>query len=480
MGQSLSVATVNQPVFLPEDEAAGTLGRAGALARKFARAAAPVITGAGIQYAFKTAAVGTALAAGANVYGAAIVGGGAVTAVGAVRDFRRFRAAQDDRPGGFLGAVRDFFRFLGGRKKEYGTKLLKNTGLAALGAGIAGNLDSIGEAAGKALDFVKERVSGFSLIPEAQAAKTAMIAPDAHPAEPAITKTAPEGPENNANAAEKQPPAEPAPDDFGTALQALDTKGWNARALEDLKAAQAGKAWAIQNIAHYAANGLQGVPKDLGLARIMAEEGASRNYRLSVRFLDDLNRIAGSASASPASVTAAPTPAAPPAHISADVPAAADVNDQPVSNPVETPDGVVIGAVQDAAPLVMTPLESLEKDLPPYLGRPVARFAECRESFRDATTGAIAYDCEAQGLTREQMEPREDGTPPWFLAKDGAVIFHDSDGTRTPYINGDDKPVQGPAFMSFTAETHLNAALEETANKILAQAKASAASAPSP
>lgn len=83
------------------------------------------------------------------------------------------------------------------------------------------------------------------------------------------------------------------PADRVTALvQDIDTTGWSKKALADLAAAERGQPWAIQNIAHYLANGREGLDKDLAAAARFAQIGADMNYGLSERFLGDLGRLA--------------------------------------------------------------------------------------------------------------------------------------------------------------------------------------------
>lgn len=430
MEHALAIAVPVQPVLNPETgkglrgRMAEYSARTGALARKFAKAAAPVVAGAGLQYAFKTAAIGTAVAAGANIYGAAFVGGATVTVVGVAQDYRKFRREQKDKASGLWGVVRDFFQFIGGRKKEYGTKLLKNTGLSALGAGIVDNFDAITDGAGKALDFVKERVSGFSLFSEARA-ETVQVSPD---------EAVQESSDQALVAAEI--PAQST--DFKTIVQSIDASGWSAQAQADLKAAQAGKTWAIQNIAHYAANGFQNVPKDIGMARMFAEESASRNYRLSTRFLADLDKIAPS---SVAQVVSAPVPvpvSAPVAAVPMEVAPAVVMNELPVQQALETPEGVVTIAVPTVAGgMMVSELSAPEKVT--FFGAEVQDSIACRETFRDAA-GVVAHHC-----------PESEA----WLGVNGSVEIQNVAGEKMFYVNGGKEPVWGPNFVRDVLEAHL-------------------------
>jgi hypothetical protein len=87
-------------------------------------------------------------------------------------------------------------------------------------------------------------------------------------------------------------PQTAAPDVSAFVIPELDTTGWDARALSDLQAAQAGKPWALQNMAYYAANGKHGVDVDLGVARKFAELAKLKGDENAERFLSDLDRLA--------------------------------------------------------------------------------------------------------------------------------------------------------------------------------------------
>lgn len=310
------------------------------------------------------AAIGTAAFAGANIYGAAFAGGATVTAVSVARDYRKFRQGQEKKAGGFWGIIRDFFSFIGSRKKEYGTQLLKNTGLSALGAGVVDNLDVIRDGAAKAVDFVREHVKipDFSFFPEARAGQIAMISPvspvSLDEAQTVVEETSVQ------------------PVDFKAVLESLNTEGWKPQAIEDLKAAQAGRTWAIQNMAHYAANGLQGVKVDYDLARVLAEEGVSRNYALSIRFLEDLDKISPPPTFRAEAMVMTLEPGETASFVPETKPVLADL-------PEPEESGVITRAVADVEPIDFMPLPDV-KELEPVI--------VCSESF-NRETGVYAYHC---------------------------------------------------------------------------------------
>lgn len=82
----------------------------------------------------------------------------------------------------------------------------------------------------------------------------------------------------------------PAPEAVEALLEHIDTAGWSDQAFSDLEHAKRGAPWAIQNIAHYAANGV-GMPVNLDVAESFAKIGVGLDNPAAEQFLSDLQKV---------------------------------------------------------------------------------------------------------------------------------------------------------------------------------------------
>ncbi len=298
----------------------------------------------------------TALGSSAVVGLAAGVGGLTVTGYEIYKDYNAFRATQEDKPKGFLNTLKSLFGFVNTQenKKKYAKKLAFNTGFAVVGAEVAEHWDTIKHyvtpknilASTAALALTARTLhQDYSASTQNQPprtlfqktlglasfagqhkgtyaktlAKNAAIAFSAaeigeHLVSPALAEDdfkelttngilqynletlgplpeiPAEAPTPEGATGAEPPPATP-PEPFS--LETLDTTGWDQKALHDLTLAKEGHAWAIQNLAHYEANGLHGMEKNLAHAHTLAEKAQSLGNKLSARFLADLDKISG-------------------------------------------------------------------------------------------------------------------------------------------------------------------------------------------
>ena len=74
-------------------------------------------------------------------------------------------------------------------------------------------------------------------------------------------------------------------------LSTTNAKGWSDVAKNTLKKAQKRQAWAIKDIAHFYANGLEGVPKDFNKAEEWATIGSKMGHKPSKDFLIQLKSL---------------------------------------------------------------------------------------------------------------------------------------------------------------------------------------------
>jgi hypothetical protein len=276
---------------------------------------------AGVKAAFKFAAAGVAGAAGANVVGVALAGGLGVTIGEAILEYRahlraKAEAEQAEREKGVWGflkgavqTVKGFFGFVNQNRRDYGLKLLKNSGLGLLGAGVGAGLKEVWDAGGRdVFESVSSRFSadwssfkgffGFGAVPAPVDVPVVDTAPsvnaemivdtpngsfaifDGHVEQLTPSGDVPEAPIEPAA-------AEPEAPEFS--LENINTEGWSDAARADLEAAEKGAPWALQNLAHYSANGLNGVVVDLDAARELAEQAKAAGSSLSEKFLADLD-----------------------------------------------------------------------------------------------------------------------------------------------------------------------------------------------
>jgi len=252
--------------------------------------AADVVKHAALSSAFRAAAVGGVTALGANVYAAAAVGGVTVTTYNAVKDYRTHLKTQEEKNSAW-NAFKGFFGFLKDNKKKYAFELAKNTGFSLIGAEVVQHWSAIKDFAGPALDWTKNALgktantlmdivispAGAEELPK-NGIQTASLG---HPAQVLDTPTA------------EAVPTPPAPSFSLDGITGDDT------VQKTLKAAQHGKAWALQDLAHYAAHGRHGMGKSLETAHALAEmalkaAGEQDNHKiakLATRFLHDLDHL---------------------------------------------------------------------------------------------------------------------------------------------------------------------------------------------
>lgn len=290
------------------------------LTQKFAA----VANATGMKLAFKFASAGLAGAAGANVYGVALAGGLGVTIGEAILEYRdhlRKQAEQAEREKGFKGffknigrTVRGFFGFVNQNRGEFLKKLGMNSGLGLLGAGVGAGIKEVWDSGGRdVFESVSFRLSNdwsgfksFFGFGEALKPEVPVEMPTASPSAVAIIHT-PDGAAfevldghveqiNPSVYVPAEPAAEPAavepasvPEAPEFSLDSINTDGWSDKALADLEAAQKGAPWALQNLAHYAANGLQGMSVDLDAARELATQAKVAGSPLAENFLADLD-----------------------------------------------------------------------------------------------------------------------------------------------------------------------------------------------
>ncbi|MEZ5814662.1 MAG: hypothetical protein R3E13_08105 [Alphaproteobacteria bacterium] len=255
-------------------------------------------TGAGVVYGARAgalAAVGLTGVSGLSAVGlGALAAGGAVTGVQYLLD--RHRAKKDGKA---LPSWRD-----------YGLKATFNTISGGFGAG-AMNLPE------SALDTIANFFKSILGIKDSVAASDINLAhfrsADLDPVDVAQEAPAPETGEDTPAPAETvvlSPQAR-----FAALMDTMDTSAWSAAAQDDLRHAMNGRSWAVQNIAHYAANGLLGDGKpDLELALQTALLSKDMGNPMAGTFLSQLQTLGvdvdGTASAHKAeAVSLVPFPA---------------------------------------------------------------------------------------------------------------------------------------------------------------------------
>jgi hypothetical protein len=180
--------------------------------------------------------------------------------------------------------------------KNYGLKALFTSASAALG------LEALNTDPDTALDKLKaalEKVFTF-FSGTAQAATDIMTGPKlASVKNSEYIQMYPLSDEGTPSPSVPDAPADNTPITPEAFFAALDTDGWNQKAKDALAAAQRGQPWGMQDIAYYAANGLEGIPRDYtraGEAAIMARDTAEATgnrtiLRLSTNFLKDLSTM---------------------------------------------------------------------------------------------------------------------------------------------------------------------------------------------
>ena len=238
---------------------------------------AKVATGAGLNMAFKSAAVGATSSAGAGIFAAAAAGGAAVTTYSAVRDYRSYLKEREEKSG-FWGVIKGFFSFLFENKKKYAWEMAKNSTFGALGAGLVEFGDEIAQAfipGAQAAPLMDVGTDDIGLVGTDELTDEAMVLP----VEPDIAE-----PSTEISASEMSA--------FDTYLAELNTGGWSDQAMDDLEKAKLGEPWAIQNLAFYSLN-TDDVPFDLEMARTLAEAAAEMGEVNAPAFLEDMERIWG-------------------------------------------------------------------------------------------------------------------------------------------------------------------------------------------
>jgi hypothetical protein len=198
--------------------------------------------GAGVTCGVRAGALAAVGLTGASGLGAvglgALAAGGCVTGAQYLLDRRRAKKAGEALPSW----------------RDYGLKATFNTISGGFGAGAMNLLPE------SALDTIANFFKSILGIKDSVAASDINLAhlkpADLNPVDVAQEALVPKIIEDTPAPAETvalSPQAR-----FAVLMDTMDTKGWSAAAQDDLRHAMNGRSWAVQNIAHYAANGLLG------------------------------------------------------------------------------------------------------------------------------------------------------------------------------------------------------------------------------